>query len=66
MSSNQTAPVHENPVQAKLNSKDKLPTGTVKVEVESKLDAKIGGPMDVTLKVNGNVAAQCQVSVRAE
>ena len=40
--------------RTKLKSKDKLPTGKVKVEVESKLAAKIGGPMDVTLKVNGN------------
>ena len=47
--------------RTKLKSKDKLPTGRVKVEVESKLAAKIGGPMDVTLKVNGNVVAQGQV-----
>ncbi|MEY3897002.1 MAG: hypothetical protein RLZZ214_2523, partial [Verrucomicrobiota bacterium] len=39
--------------RTKLKSKDKLPTGKVKVEVESKLAAKIGGPMDVSLKVNG-------------
>ena len=39
--------------RTKIKSKDKLPTGKVKVEVESKLAAKIGGPMDVTLKVNG-------------
>ena len=47
--------------RTKIKSKDKLPTGKVKVEVESKLAAKIGGPMDVTLKVNGNVVAQGQV-----
>ena len=29
----------------------------MKIEVESKLAAKIGGPMDVTLKVNGEVVA---------
>lgn len=34
------------------NYKEKLPTGKVKIEVESRLAAKIGGPMDVTLKVN--------------
>jgi hypothetical protein len=39
--------------RTKLKSKDKLPTGKVKIEVESKLAAKIGGAMDVTLKVNG-------------
>ncbi len=47
--------------RTKLKSKDRLPTGKVKVEVESKLAAKIGGPMDVTLKVNGNVVAQGRV-----
>ena len=47
--------------RTKLKSKDKLPTGKVKVEVESKLAGKIGGPMDVTLKVNGNVVAQGRV-----
>ena len=33
----------------------------MKIEVESKLAAKIGGPMDVTLKVNGEAVAQGQV-----
>jgi arylsulfatase A-like enzyme len=47
--------------RTKLKSKDKLPTGKVKIEVESKLAAKIGGPMDVTLKVNGNDVAQGRV-----
>ena len=47
--------------RTKIKSKDKLPTGKVKIEVESKLAAKIGGPMDVTLKVNGEVVAQGQV-----
>ncbi len=47
--------------RTKIKAKDKLPTGKVKVEVESKLAAKIGGPMDVTLKVNGNVVAQGRV-----
>ncbi|MBK7973720.1 MAG: arylsulfatase [Deltaproteobacteria bacterium] len=39
----------------------KLPTGEVNVEVESKLVGKIGGPMDVTLKVDGKVVAQGRV-----
>ena len=47
--------------RTKLKSKDKLPTGKVKIEVESKLAAKIGGPMDVTLKVNGKDVAQGRV-----
>jgi arylsulfatase A-like enzyme len=47
--------------RTKLKSKDKLPTGKVKVEVESRLTAKIGGPMDVTLKVNGNVVSSGRV-----
>ncbi|MGB8340784.1 MAG: arylsulfatase [Chthoniobacterales bacterium] len=47
--------------RTKLKSKAKLPTGKVKVEVESKLADKIGGPMDVTLKVNGKEVAQGRV-----
>ena len=47
--------------RTKLKSKDKLPVGKVKLEVESKLTGKIGGPMDVSLKVNGNEVAKGQV-----
>ena len=47
--------------RTKLKSKVRLPTGKVKVEVESKLTAKIGGPMDITLKVNGAAVAQGRV-----
>jgi arylsulfatase len=47
--------------RTKLKAKEKLPVGKVKVEVESRLVAKIGGPMDVSLKVNGKEAAQGQV-----
>ena len=47
--------------RTKIQSKAKLPTGKVKVEVESKLAAAIGGPMNVTLKVNGAVVGQGQV-----
>ena len=47
--------------RTKIRAKDKLPTGKVKIEVESKLAAKIGGPMDVTLKVNGEAVAQGRV-----
>ena len=35
--------------------------GKAKVEVESKLVDKIGGPMDVTLRVNGEVVGQGRV-----
>ena len=47
--------------RTKIKAKDKLPTGKVKLEVESKLVAAIGGPMNVTLKVNGAVVGQGQV-----
>jgi arylsulfatase len=47
-------------------AKDKLPTGNVKIEVESKLVApKPGAPLDVTLKVNGQVVAQGRVPITA-
>jgi hypothetical protein len=42
-------------------SKEKFPTGKVKIEIESKLAAKIGGPMDISLKVNGKEVSQGQV-----
>jgi arylsulfatase len=47
--------------RTKLKSKAKLPIGKVQIEVESRLSNKIGGPMDVTLKVNGNEVAQGRV-----
>ena len=47
--------------RTKIKSKNKLPAGKLKIEVESKLVAKIGGPMDVTLKVNGVVVAEDRV-----
>ena len=47
--------------RTKLKSQTRLPTGKVKVEVESKLADKIGGPLDVTLKVNGKEVAQGRV-----
>ena len=36
--------------RTKLRANDKLPTGKAKIEVESKLVGKIGGPMDITVK----------------
>jgi arylsulfatase len=47
--------------RTKIRSKDKLPVGKVTIEVESKLTAKIGGPMDVTLRVNGASVGQGRV-----
>ena len=47
--------------RTKIRSKAKLPVGKVKVEVESKLVDKIGGPMDVTLRANGEVVGQGRV-----
>ena len=47
--------------RTRVKSKAKLPAGKAKIEVESKLVDKIGGPMDITLKVNGAVVGQGQV-----
>ena len=47
--------------RTKIKSKAKLPVGKVKIEVESKLVDKIGGPMDITLRVNGEVVGQGRV-----
>jgi hypothetical protein len=47
--------------RTKIRSKGKLPVGKVKVEVESKLVSAIGGPMDITLRVNGEVVGQGRV-----
>ena len=47
--------------RTKIRAKDKLPTGKVNLEVESKLAGRIGGPMDVTLRVNGKEVAQGRV-----
>jgi arylsulfatase len=47
--------------RTKIRSKAKLPVGKGKVEVESRLVDKIGGPMDVTLRVNGEVVGQGRI-----
>ena len=49
----------------KIKAKDKLPTGKVNLEVVSTLTSKVGGPMDITMKVNGKVVAQGQVPITA-
>ena len=49
-----------------IKAKDKLPTGKVQIEVESKLAGpKPGSPLDVTLKVNGTVVAEGRVPITA-
>ena len=47
--------------RTKIQSKEKLPTGKVKIEVESRLVNRIGGPMDITLRANGAVVGQGHV-----
>ena len=47
--------------RTKIKSEGKLPLGKVTVEVESKLTGPIGGPMDITLRVNGEVVGQGNV-----
>ena len=47
--------------RTKLKSKEKLPQGKALIEVESKLVDKIGGPMDVVMRVNGKVVGQTRV-----
>ena len=47
--------------RTKVRSRDKLPVGKAKIEVESKLAGAIGGPMDITLRVNGEVVGQGRV-----
>lgn len=47
--------------RTKLRSQNKLPAGKTKIEVESKLVDKIGGSMDVTLRVNGDEVATGRV-----
>jgi arylsulfatase len=52
--------------RTQIKAKDKLPTGKVNIEVESRLVApKPGSPMDVTIKVNDNVVAQGRVPMTA-
>jgi len=48
--------------RTRLKAKGRLPVGKVKIEVESKL-AKPGAPMDVTMKLNGEVVAEGKVPI---
>jgi len=47
--------------RTKVKASKKLPVGKSKIEVESKLVDKIGGPMDITLRINGEVVGQGNV-----
>lgn len=47
--------------RTKIRTKSQLPAGKVKIEVESKLTDKIGGPMDITLRVKETVVGQGRV-----
>jgi len=47
--------------RTKIKAKEKLLPGKAKIEVESKLAGPIGGPMNVTLRVNGLTVAEGQV-----
>ena len=44
--------------RTRIRSKNRIPAGKHTIEVESKLEGPIGGPMDVTLKVDGAVVGQ--------
>jgi hypothetical protein len=51
--------------RTKIKAKDRLTAGKAKIVVESKLTSKVGGPMDINLKVNDAVVAQGQVPLTA-
>jgi arylsulfatase A-like enzyme len=53
-------------VRTKIRTTEKLPTGKVKIEVETAyVEQKAAGPLKVTLKVNGKVVAEGTVPVSA-
>jgi arylsulfatase len=47
--------------RTKIRSKNRIAAGKHSIEVESKLEGPIGGPMDITLKVDGTVVGQGKV-----
>jgi arylsulfatase len=52
--------------RTKIRAKQKLPVGKVKIEVETAYAVpKPGGPLNITLKVNGQVVATGQVPISA-
>ncbi len=52
--------------RTKIRSTHKLPTGNVKIEVEtSYIEPRPGGPLQITLKVNGETVAEGTVPISA-
>ena len=52
--------------RTKIRSKQKLPIGKVKIEVETAyIVPRPGGPLEITTKVNGDVVATGQVPISA-
>ncbi len=52
--------------RTKIRARQKLPTGKVKIEVETTyVVPKPGGPLNITMKVNGEVIATGQVPISA-
>jgi hypothetical protein len=52
--------------RTKIRAKEKLPTGRVKIEIETRyVVPKPGGPLKVTMKVGGNVVAEGTVPISA-
>lgn len=50
--------------RTRIRSKEKLPIGKVKLEVETRLPGgKIGGPLDVTIRANGKEVAAGKVPI---
>ena len=47
--------------RTKVRSGKKLSAGKQKIEIESRLENAIGGPMNITLRVNGEIVAQGKV-----
>jgi hypothetical protein len=47
--------------RTKIRSRHVVPAGKATIEVESRLVDKIGGPMDITLRVNGTVVGRGRV-----
>ncbi|KAA1418174.1 arylsulfatase [Mumia zhuanghuii] len=53
-------------MRTKLRSEEPLPTGKVAIEVETVYaEPRPGGPLDITIRVNGDVVASGQVPVSA-
>ena len=52
--------------RTKIRSKEKIPAGNVRIEVETAyLVPRPGGPLNITIKVNGDVVATGQVPISA-